>query len=99
MRRSRPNRLIALLAAFALFFATSAYLAHGLKADGGPHHYTHCDLCLQFGATAGPSAPPALHSPLALVVRTPAPGWEQSAPVERKFRTQQPRAPPQPFVI
>lgn len=57
-RRFRHNRAIALFALIALFFATTAYVAHGYEHDisSSPHSVAHCDLCLHFTGTAGTPA-------------------------------------------
>ena len=57
MRYLRRQRLIALFAVFALFVATSAYLAHGHGDNLGLPDVPQCDFCLQFAGT-GPAAEP-----------------------------------------
>src|SRR5687768_9463527 len=65
-RRFRHNRALALFALLALFFATTAYVAHGYQHDASTstHSVAHCDLCLHFSGTAGtPAAPQAVGRP------------------------------------
>src|SRR5688500_12569022 len=94
MRRLRHNRFVALLATFALFLATSAYLAHGYSPDSPAHDYSHCDLCLQFTGTGGPAAVPALHAPVDTVGRALRLPDAQVAVSRPKLRAHQPRGPP-----
>jgi hypothetical protein len=93
MRLLRRQRLIALFALVALFFATTAYVAHGF--DGTPsHENAQCDLCLQFNGTAGAPAEsslvgrPPLVAFVAVLVALPL------LPVRRKVGNRLPRAPP-----
>ena len=94
MRRLRQNRFIAVLATFALFLATSAYLSHGYSPDSPAHDYSHCDLCLQFTGTAGPTVAPALNTPADAVASAPLLPDAQIAVPSNKSRAHQPRGPP-----
>jgi hypothetical protein len=94
-RRSRLNRFAALLAVFALFCASSAYLAHGYDAKNLQHKAAHCDLCLQFsGGSAGAPPPPSIVAVSDVTVRLPALSQPQAVIADRKDRAHQPRAPP-----
>src|SRR5687767_6428498 len=55
LRRFRYNRLVAVFALVAFFFATTAYVVHGFKHELplSQHATAHCDLCLHFSGTAG----------------------------------------------
>ena len=59
------RRLSILLAAFAVLVMSTAYVSHlhrqDLQADRGGAA-DHCELCLQMGRTAGPTASPSLVS-------------------------------------
>jgi hypothetical protein len=94
-RRLRLNRFAALLAVFALFCASSAYLAHGYDAKNLQHKAAHCDLCLQFsgGSADAPPAPSIVHV-ADFVVRLPLLTQPQTIVGDRKDRAHQPRAPP-----
>ena len=54
-RRFPHNRLVAVLALLAFFFASTAYVVHGFKHELplSQHATAHCDLCLHFSGTAG----------------------------------------------
>jgi hypothetical protein len=89
----RRHRLFALFALVALFFATTAYMAHGF--DGTPRHEnTQCDLCLQFSGTAGAPAEGGLVGKPPLVVFVAVPAALPLLPVRRKVGNRLPRAPP-----
>jgi hypothetical protein len=95
MHRSRPRKLLALFAVLALLLATTAYLSH-IHANGGKlQESTHCDLCLQFSGTGGPSALPKLPVRSALIVMRLPPACHADGAISRdqplSHRT---RAPP-----
>jgi hypothetical protein len=73
-RRFRHNRAVALFALIALFFATTAYVAHGYEHDisSSSHAVAHCDLCLHFSGTAGTPAAPEVVGKPPLEARAPA---------------------------
>lgn len=93
MRILRRQRLIALFALVALFFATTAYVAHGF--DGTPsHESTQCDLCLQLNGTAGAPAESGLVGKPPLLVFMAALSALPLLPVRRNVGNRLPRAPP-----
>jgi hypothetical protein len=93
MRLLRRHRLIALFALVALFFATTAYVAHGF--DGTPsHETTQCDLCLQLNGTAGAPAESGLVGKPPLLVFVAVPAARPLLPARRKVGNRLPRAPP-----
>jgi hypothetical protein len=94
-RRSRLNRFTALLAVFALFCASSAYLAHGYDAKNLQHQTAHCDLCLQFSGGSADAPPAPRIVPVAdISIRLPLLTQPQAVSANRKDRAHQPRAPP-----
>jgi hypothetical protein len=100
MHRFRLNRFAAFIAAFALFCATSAYLAHGYDAKNLQHKSTHCDLCLQFsGGSAGAAPAPSVVQLSDSTFHLPRIEQSQAAAADRKYRAHQPRAPPVPASI
>lgn len=93
MGPSRRHRLIALFALVALFFATTAYVTHGLQDGTVQHNNTQCDLCLQFSGTAGAPADGAVvGKPPLVVVRTTV--ALPAIPAEGPRRNHRPRGPP-----
>lgn len=68
LRHLRSRQLVAILAVAALLFAMTVYGSHFHHAGGKVNESTHCDLCLQFGSTGGPAAPPKLIVRVSLVV-------------------------------
>ena len=82
----RSRQLVAFFAVAALLFAMTVYGSHFHRPDSKVDESTHCDLCIQFGTTGGPSAPPKLIVRFALVViRREAP-----ADINRPFRASSP---------
>ena len=92
--RSRHPRLIALLALVALFFATTAYVAHGFQDGTVQHNNAQCDLCLQLSGSAGTPADTALVSKPPLVVVRTTPIAFPALPAERQDADHLPRGPP-----
>ena len=68
MRHSRSRQLIASFAIAALLLAMTVYGSHIHHPGGEQNATTHCDLCLQFGGTGGPSTPPAPAVRAAIIV-------------------------------
>ena len=95
LRRMRSRQLVAFFAVAALLFAMTVYGSHFHRPDSKVDESTHCDLCIQFGTTGGPSAPPKLIIRVALVViRREAPA-DTNPPVTREqSRSHRIRAPP-----
>ncbi len=93
MRILRRQRLIALFALVALFFATTAYVAHGFDGTAN-HQNTQCDLCLQFNGTAGAPAETGLVSKPPLVAFVAVLVAVPRIPTRRKVGNRLPRAPP-----
>jgi hypothetical protein len=95
LRHSRSRQLVALLAAAALLFAMTVYGAHFHKPGGKVDESTHCDLCLQFGSTGGPAAPPKLIVRVSLVVfRRELPANTDQPLSREQSRSHRSRAPP-----
>jgi hypothetical protein len=91
----RSRQLVAFFAVAALLFAMTVYGSHFHRPDGKVDESTHCDLCIQFGTTGGPSAPPKLIIRVALVVvRREAPADTNSPPTREQSRSHRSRAPP-----
>jgi hypothetical protein len=95
LRQSRTRQLVAFFAVAALLFAMTVYAAHFHRPGDKPNESTHCDLCLQFGSTGGPAAPPKLIVRVSLVViRCEAPA-NTDCPLSREQpRSHRSRAPP-----
>ena len=95
LRQSRTRQLVTFFAVAALLFAMTVYAAHFHRAGDKTNESTHCDLCLQFGSTGGPAAPPKLIVRVSLVVtRCEAPA-NADCPVSREQpRSHRSRAPP-----
>jgi hypothetical protein len=95
LRQMRSRQLVAFFAVAALLFAMTLYGSHFHRADSKVNESTHCDLCIQFGSTGGPSAPPKLIVRVALVViRREAPA-DINRPLSREqSRSHRSRAPP-----
>ena len=95
LRQSRTRQLVTFFAVAALLFAMTVYAAHFHRAGAKTSESTHCDLCLQFGSTGGPAAPPKLIVRVSLVVvRCEAPA-NTDCPVSREQpRSHRSRAPP-----
>jgi hypothetical protein len=91
----RSRRLVAFAAMVALLFAMTLYSAHVHRPDSKVNETTHCDLCIQFGSTGGPSTPPKLIVRVVLVViRRDAP-VDTNPPLSREqSRSHRSRAPP-----
>jgi hypothetical protein len=95
MLRSRPRQFVALIAVLALLLATTAYVSHIHGAGGQLEESAHCDLCLQFGGTGGPSTLPKLPIRSALIVmRLPAACHTDYAISRDHLRSHRSRAPP-----
>jgi hypothetical protein len=92
--RPRHPRLIALFALVALFFATTAYVTHGLQDGTFQHDNTQCDLCLQFSGSAGAPAEMALVGKPPLVVVRTTPVALPALVAERYDAAHRPRGPP-----
>lgn len=91
----RSRQLIAFTALVALLFAMTVFSAHLHRPDGKTNESIHCDLCLQFGSTGGPAAPPKLIVRVALVVIERAPPADIVAPASHEqARSHRSRAPP-----
>ena len=95
LRHLRSRQLVAFLAVAALLLAMTVYGAHVHHPGGKVNESTHCDLCLQFGNSSGPAAPPKLIVRVSLVViRCKAPA-NTDGPVSREQpRSHRSRAPP-----
>ena len=95
LRHLRTRQLVTLYAVAALLFAMTVYSAHFHRPSDKTNDSTHCDLCLQFGSTGGPAAPPKLIVRVALVViRCEAPD-NTDCPLPRdQPRSHRSRAPP-----
>lgn len=94
MQSVRSTRRIAFLAAAALLFATTAYLAHGYGDSARPHDGVRCDLCVQFSGTAGAFSAPAIIGKPALTVRQPILPSRPPLPFRRNVDSRLPRGPP-----
>jgi hypothetical protein len=95
LRHSRSRQLTAFLAVVALLFAMTVYGSHIHRPDGKVNETTHCDLCLQFGSTGGPSAPPKLIIRVSLVVIGRELPADTNPPLSREqSRSHRSRAPP-----
>jgi hypothetical protein len=95
LRQSRTRQLVTFFAVAALLFAMTVYAAHFHRAGAKTDESTHCDLCIQFGSTGGPAAPPKLIIRVSLVViRCEAPA-NTDCPLSREQpRSHRSRAPP-----
>jgi hypothetical protein len=96
LHHPRTRQLFTFFAVAALLFAMTMYAAHFHRADGDTTgDSTHCDLCIQFGSTGGPAAPPKLILRVSLVViRCEAP-TNTNCPLSREqSRSHRSRAPP-----
>ena len=95
LRHLRTRQFVTLFAVAALLFAMTVYGAHFHRPDSKVNDSTHCDLCLQFGSTGGPSAAPKLVVRVTLVViRREAP-VDTDRPLSREpSRSHRSRAPP-----
>jgi hypothetical protein len=95
LRHLRSRQLVAFFAVAALLFAMTVYGSHLHRPDSKVDESTHCDLCIQFGTTGGPSAHPKLLVRIALVViRREAPA-DIDRPLSREqSRSHRSRAPP-----
>jgi hypothetical protein len=95
MNRPRPRQFVALFAVLALLLATTAYVSHVHGAGGKLDESTHCDLCLQFSGTSGPSALPQLPvRAVLIVVRLPPARHTDDAISRDQPRSHRSRAPP-----
>lgn len=95
LRQLRSRRLIALAAMVALLFAMTVYGAHFHRPDAKVNETVHCDLCLQFGGTGGPSAPPKLIVRVSLVAfRCELPADINPPASHEQPRSHRSRAPP-----
>ena len=95
LRHLHSRRLVALLAVAALLFAMTVYGAHSHHPGGHANESTHCDLCLQFGSTGAPTAPPKLIFRVSLVVIQRELPADTDTPLAREQpRSHRSRAPP-----
>lgn len=95
MRHWRARKLIAFLAIAALLLAMTVYGSHIHPPGGKPNTTAHCDLCLQFGGTGGPSAAPATPGRAAIMVTRLDPPRNASEVLSREqSRSHRSRAPP-----
>jgi hypothetical protein len=95
LRHLRSRQLVAFFAVAALLFAMTVYGSHLHRPDSKVDESTHCDLCIQFGTTGGPSAPPKLILRVALVViRREAPADTNQPLTREQSRSHRSRAPP-----
>lgn len=95
LRHSHSRQLIALLAVAALLFAVTVYAAHFHPPGGKVTESVHCDLCIQFGGTSGPAAPPKLLVRVSLVVIQRESPADTARPLSREqSRSHRSRAPP-----
>jgi hypothetical protein len=95
LRHMRSRQLVAFFAVAALLFAMTVYGSHFHRPDSKVDESTHCDLCIQFGTTGGPSAPPKLIIRFALVViRREAPADTNQPLTREQPRSHRSRAPP-----
>ena len=95
LRHMRSRQLVAFFAVAALLFAMTVYGSHFHRPDSKVDESTHCDLCIQFGTTGGPSAPPKLIIRVALVViRCEAPDNADCPLPREQPRSHRSRAPP-----
>jgi hypothetical protein len=73
----------------------TVYGAHFHHPGGKVDEDTHCDLCLQFGSTGGPAAPPKLIIRVSLVVIGRELPADTNPPLSREqSRSHRSRAPP-----
>ena len=99
LRHMRSRQLVAFFAVAALLFAMTLYGSHLHRPDGKVDESTHCDLCIQFGTTGGPSAPPKLIIRFALVVlRREAPADTNPPLTREQSRSHRSRAPPSAYL-
>ena len=95
LRHLRSRQLVAFMAVAALLFAMTVYGAHFHHPGGKVNESTHCDLCLQFGNTGGPAAPPKLIVRVSLVVIERSLPADTNTPLSREqSRSHRSRAPP-----
>jgi hypothetical protein len=95
LRHMRSRQLVAFFAVAALLFAMTVYGSHFHRPDSKVDESTHCDLCIQFGTTGGPAAPPKLIIRFALVViRREAPADTNQPLTREQPRSHRSRAPP-----
>jgi hypothetical protein len=95
LRHMRSRQLVAFFAVAALLFAMTVYGSHLHRPDSKVNESTHCDLCIQFGTTGGPSAPPQLIIRFALVVIQRDAPADTNLPLTREqSRSHRSRAPP-----
>ena len=95
LRQSRTRQRVAFFAVAALLFAMTVYAAHFHSPSGNTNETTHCDLCLQFGSTGGPAAPPKLIVRVRLVAMLCEAPANTDSPVSREQpRSHRSRAPP-----
>ena len=88
------HRRIAFIAVAALFFATTAYLAHGYGDAAQPHKSAQCDLCLQFSSTAGAPSTTAVVGKPVQVGRQPVLLSRPVLASRRNVDSRLPRGPP-----
>ena len=89
---SLRNRLIALVAAWALIGCAAVYSAHALGDRA--HEHSHCDLCLHFSGSAGSHASPKLVGKPVLVSWVAPPRREIILPIRPPSGLHLPRGPP-----
>jgi hypothetical protein len=95
LRHMRTRQLVAFFAVAALLFAMTVYGSHFHRPDSKIDDSTHCDLCIQFGTTGGPSAQPKLIVRVALVVIRREGPANTDRPISREqSRSHRSRAPP-----
>ena len=95
LRHMRSRQLVACFAVAALPFAMTVYGSHFHRGDSNANQSTHCDLCIQFGSTGVPSAPPKLIVRVSLVViRREAPADTNPPRSREQSRSHRSRAPP-----
>jgi hypothetical protein len=95
LRHMRTRQLVAFFAVAALLFAMTVYGSHFHRPDSKIDDSVHCDLCIQFGTTGGPSAPPKLIVRVALVVIRREAIADTDRPLSREqSRSHRSRAPP-----
>ena len=95
LRHMHSRQLIAFFAVAALLFAMTLYGSHFHRGDSKANESTHCDLCIQFGSTGGPSARPKLIVRVALlVIRRDAPAEINPPLSHEQSSSHRSRAPP-----
>lgn len=95
LRHMRSRQLVAFFAVAALLFAMTVYGSHFHHGDSKANESTHCDLCIQFGSTGGPAAPPKLIVRVSLlVIRREAPADTNPPLSHEQSRSHRSRAPP-----